>query len=100
MRSEETEPFIKIAAASFIVSTPSGGDKIVAYVILVVEVGREYEVLRKLLEMDVVSEAHVVYGEFDVITKLEVGNLEELEEAVMNIRRIPGVIRSSTLISA
>jgi len=50
--------------------------------------------------MDVVSEAHVVYGEFDVITKLEVGNLEELEEAVMSIRRIPGVIRSSTLISA
>jgi len=82
------------------VPTPSGEDKIVAYVILVVEVGREYEVLRKLLEMDVVSEAHVVYGEFDVITKLEVGNLEELEEAVMSIRRIPGVIRSSTLISA
>lgn len=71
-----------------------------AFVILVVEVGREYEVLRKLLEMDVVSEAHVVYGEFDVITKLEVKSLEELEKAVMSIRRIPGVIRSSTLISA
>ncbi len=76
------------------------GPKVVAYVILLVEVGREYEVLRKLLEMEAISEAHVVYGEFDVIARIEVEDLSELERTVMSIRRIPGVERTVTLISA
>ena len=76
------------------------GGKIVAYVILIVESGKEYEVLRKLLELDAVSEAHVVYGEYDIIVKLEVSDLRELEKTVMTIRRIAGVTRSTTLISA
>lgn len=74
--------------------------KVVAYVILLVEVGKEYEVLRKLLELNAVSEAHIVYGEYDVIARLEVTDLAELEKTVMYIRRIPGVERTITLISA
>lgn len=74
--------------------------KIVAYLILVVEPGKEYEVLRKLLEIEAVSEAHIVYGEFDIVAKLEVSELSELEKTVMGIRKIPGVERSITLISA
>ncbi|MEM0042876.1 MAG: Lrp/AsnC ligand binding domain-containing protein [Thermofilaceae archaeon] len=74
--------------------------KITAYVILVVEAGKEYEVLRKLLEMNAVGEAHIVYGEYDIIARLEVADLAELEKTVMFIRRIPGVERSITLISA
>jgi len=81
-------------------SLPGSREGIIAYVILVVEVGKEYEVLKKLLELPSVTEAHVVYGEFDVIVRLEVGSLKELEDSVMRIRRIPGVLRSSTLISA
>lgn len=78
----------------------SGEIKIVAYLILVVEAGKEYEVLRKLLGIDAVSEAHVVYGEYDIVAKLEVSDLSELEKTVMSIRKIPGVERSTTLISA
>ncbi|MEM0024515.1 MAG: Lrp/AsnC ligand binding domain-containing protein [Thermofilaceae archaeon] len=74
--------------------------KVTAYVILVVEAGKEYEVLRKLLEMNAVSEAHIVYGEYDIIARLEVTDLAELEKTVMFIRRVPGVERSITLISA
>lgn len=74
--------------------------KITAYVILVVEAGKEYEVLRKLLEMNAVSEAHIVYGEYDIIARLEVTDLAELEKTVMYIRRVPGVERSITLIAA
>jgi len=79
---------------------PPEETKIVAYVILVVEAGREYEVLRRLMEMDAVSEARVVYGEYDIVARLEVSDLSELERVVMSIRRIPGVERSTTLISA
>lgn len=78
----------------------AGEGKVVAYVILVVEAGREYEVLRKLLELDTVNEAHIVYGEYDIVTRLEVSDLSELERVIMTIRRIPGVERSTTLISA
>jgi len=78
----------------------SGEAKIVAYLILVVSPGKEYEILRKLLELEVVSEAHIVYGEFDIVAKLEVSNLSELERTVMGVRRIPGVERSVTLIAA
>ncbi len=74
--------------------------KVVAYLILIVEAGREYEVLRKLYEMEPVVEAHIVYGEYDVVAKLEVPDLKTLEEVVMSIRRIPGVSKSTTLISA
>jgi len=78
----------------------SGEAKIVAYLILVVSPGKEYEILRKLLELEVVSEAHIVYGEFDIVAKLEVSDLSELERTVMGVRRIPGVERSVTLIAA
>jgi len=78
----------------------SSGAKIVAYLILVVSPGKEYEILRKLLELEVVSEAHIVYGEFDIVAKLEVNDLSELEKTVMGVRRIPGVERSVTLIAA
>ncbi len=71
-----------------------------AYLILVVSPGKEYEILRKLLELEVVSEAHIVYGEFDIVAKLEVNDLSELEKTVMGVRRIPGVERSVTLIAA
>ncbi len=71
-----------------------------AYLILVVSPGKEYEILRKLLELEAVSEAHIVYGEFDIVAKLEVNDLSELERTVMGVRKIPGVERSVTLIAA
>lgn len=71
-----------------------------AYLILVVSPGKEYEILRKLLELEAVSEAHIVYGEFDIVAKLEVNDLGELERTVMGVRKIPGVERSVTLIAA
>ncbi|MCC6049269.1 MAG: Lrp/AsnC ligand binding domain-containing protein [Thermofilum sp.] len=78
----------------------SSGVKVVAYLILVVSPGKEYEILRKLLELEAVSEAHIVYGEFDIVAKLEVNDLSELERTVMGVRKIPGVERSVTLIAA
>ena len=75
-------------------------EKIIAYLILVVEVGKEYSVHRELQKMDKIEEAHVVYGEFDIIAKVVVNNLSELENIVMKTRRIQGVLRTTTLIAA
>lgn len=75
-------------------------EKIVAYVILVVEVGKEYDVVEELRKAKGITEARVVYGEYDVVVRIEVGSIKELEKVVMKIRRIRGVLRSATLISA
>ncbi|HDJ89510.1 MAG TPA: Lrp/AsnC family transcriptional regulator [Thermoprotei archaeon] len=78
----------------------SSEEKIVAYVIIVVEVGKEYDVLGKLRSFENVTEARVVYGEYDLVARVEVESIKKLEKIIMEIRRIPGVLRSATLISA
>jgi len=78
----------------------SSNEKIVAYLILVVEVGKEYSVHGELQKMEEIEEAYVVYGEFDIIAKVVVENLGSLESVVMRVRRIPGVLRTTTLIAA
>ncbi len=75
-------------------------EKIVAYVIMIVEVGKEYEVLEEVKKFSEVTEARVVYGEFDLVVRLEVNSIKDLERVVMGLRRIKGVLRTATLISA
>lgn len=75
-------------------------EKIVAFVILVVEVGKEYEVLNLIKNIENVTEVRVVYGEYDLIARLEVDSMKKLEKSIMKIRNIKGVLRTATLISA
>ena len=75
-------------------------EKIVAFVILVVEVGKEYEVLNQIREIKDVTDARIVYGEYDLIVRLEVNSMRRLEKGIMKIRNIKGVLRTATLISA
>ena len=77
-----------------------GEEKIVAFVILVVEVGKEYEVLNQIREIEDVTDARIVYGEYDLIVRLEVNSMRRLEKGIMRIRNIKGVLRTATLISA
>ncbi|RLG79818.1 MAG: Lrp/AsnC family transcriptional regulator [Thermoprotei archaeon] len=76
-----------------------GEDKVKAYVLLVVTTGREKDVLREVKRIGGVSEASVVYGDYDLIAKVEAPNLRDLNKIVMKIRSLNSVVRSSTLIS-
>jgi len=76
-----------------------GEDKVKAYVLLVVTTGREKDVLREVKRIGGVSEASVVYGDYDLIAKVEAPNLRDLNKIVMRIRSLNSVVRSSTLIS-
>ena len=68
-----------------------------AWILFVIKV---YNVLDELKKLNGVTEARVVYGEYDIIVRMEVDSIKMLEKLVMNIRRIKGVLRSVTLISA
>jgi len=74
--------------------------QLVVYVLLVTEVGKEHEILDSLKEMEDVSEARVVYGEFDVVCKMMPKNLRRLDEIVTKIRKTSSIIRTVTLISS
>jgi DNA-binding Lrp family transcriptional regulator len=77
----------------------SAKGKVTSYVLVVTEVGKEHEVAQELLKIEGVSVAQTVYGEFDVITKVDRENLKDLDEAVTKLRKTNGIIRTMTLIS-
>ena len=63
-----------------------------AYVLINVEEGTENEVLKDLKEIQDVKEAHTVYGVYDIIARVETGNMEELKNVVSwKIRRSDNV---------
>jgi DNA-binding Lrp family transcriptional regulator len=45
-----------------------------------------------------VTDIDVVYGEYDIIVKIEVGDIKQLNGVVSEIRRIKGVLRTMTLL--
>ncbi len=75
-------------------------EKVLAYVILVVGVGQEYRILEEVKKLSEVKDAHIVYGEYDIIARVEVDSIKKLENVIKTIRSIKGVLRSITLISS
>ena len=76
----------------------SKGEGIEAYELLVVEHGTDEEVLRELIKIEGVTEASLVYGEFDIHCKIEVKNMAKLKEVIAKIRKLK-VITTETLIA-
>jgi DNA-binding Lrp family transcriptional regulator len=72
---------------------------ILAYVLFKVNSGTEREVCQKLVEFDEVVQADIIFGEYDVLAKIETQNLSILEEFVSEkIRNVPNVLVTSTMI--
>jgi len=72
---------------------------VTGYVLVVTEVGKEHEVVKEILDIDGVTEAQTVYGEFDILCKVGSKDLKSLDNAITKVRKIPSVIRTMTLIS-
>lgn len=71
----------------------------IAYVTLKVEPGKENEVAREIVKIEGVSEAAWTYGFCDILFKLGVESVEELDKVVLKkIRTIAGVRSSETMI--
>ena len=71
-----------------------------AYILLLVDIGKEYEVARRIKQLEGISEVKVVYGEYDIVVRVAVDSLRKLDKVVTSIRSIPHVIRSITLIAS
>jgi DNA-binding Lrp family transcriptional regulator len=72
---------------------------VLAYVLFKVSSGSEREVCQKLIEFDEVLRADIIFGEYDVVAKVETPELDKLEEFVsLKVRNVPNVLVTSTMI--
>jgi DNA-binding Lrp family transcriptional regulator len=72
-----------------------------AYVQISLDQVRESEVLEKLQSMEEVKDVHILFGEWDILAKIEVPDAEQLGSFILtHIRSLPGVKLTSTMIVA
>jgi len=70
----------------------------IGFVLIHVSTKRESEVLRKLSKIPEVIELHPLFGEYDLIAKIEAKDYEAIGEIVIHkIRTIDGILYTSTL---
>ena len=73
----------------------------IAYVQVSLDSAREIEIYDKLKSLRNVREVNVLFGEWDMMVKVEAHSAEELAAFVMeNVRSLPGVKLTSTMIVA
>lgn len=73
---------------------------ITAVVLMTVEPGRVKGIAEKLLEIDGVTEAYSVAGEYDIVAMVRVREHEMLSEVVSDrIAKLEGIIATQTLIA-
>jgi len=75
---------------------------VTAYILINTKPGKESEILDRIKQLcRGILESSVVYGEYDIVLKVSVENIEDLRNLVIdNLRKIEGIERTTTLISA
>ncbi|MCD6381162.1 MAG: Lrp/AsnC ligand binding domain-containing protein [Candidatus Odinarchaeota archaeon] len=75
-----------------------GEELIIAYVLLIVSVGEEDEVSHAIKNLEGVKEVFNTYGSWDMIIRVEVNDIKDLDKVVASIRKVSGVEYTETLI--
>lgn len=72
-----------------------------AYILFKVSSGAEREACKKIAEFDEVSVAGIIYGEYDLVARVSVPDLQTLEEFLAEkLRKVPSVLLTSTMLIA
>ncbi len=80
---------------------PPPGHVSSGYVLLDVEPGSEYSVFEQASSLPFVSDAQVLFGDHDMILKIEADSMGEIAKLVVDsIRSIEGVTNTKTLACA
>ncbi|EHP69501.1 transcriptional regulator [Metallosphaera yellowstonensis MK1] len=76
-----------------------GSNLVTAIVLINTDPGGEEEVFNKLKQMNEVSETYIVYGVYDIVTKLDAPDMDTLRNFISNnIRKLPKVRSTLTMI--
>ena len=69
-----------------------------AYVLIGCELGAENEIVSKLLEMDKVKDARIVYGDYDIVVEAETETEAQMDNLITKkIRKLDRVRSTMTL---
>jgi len=69
-----------------------------AYVMISTELGSEDQVVKALEPLPQIKETYIVYGIYDLITRVEFADKQELSEIIIRkIRGTPGIRNTITL---
>jgi DNA-binding Lrp family transcriptional regulator len=75
-----------------------GKQMAIGFVLINVAPAHEHEVYNKLSKIPQIVELHPLFGEYDLIAKIEADDFEELGTIIVNkIRSITGVLDTKTL---
>ncbi len=68
------------------------------FVLISVEPGAEREVFKEVIKIEEVADVHLLFGEYDLIVRVEADDYDLIGEIVVNkIRKVPGVVSTKTL---
>ena len=71
-----------------------------AWILISCEPGRERDVYLQLLDMPVVSEVSVVYGELDLVARIDFEREREMSKTLIEeLRHVEGIRKTETLIA-
>ncbi|MFX1606721.1 MAG: Lrp/AsnC family transcriptional regulator, partial [Promethearchaeota archaeon] len=74
-------------------------DRVLAYVLMEVEIGKTDDVVNELRKIDEATTVAVTTGSYDIVVLLETVDLEELYEiTVKGIHKIPGIKDTQTAV--
>jgi len=71
---------------------------VVAYLLALVETGKEHRAAEEILKVQGVKETVITYGTWDLVIKISTDTLNELDMIITKIREIPLVQQTETLI--
>ena len=72
---------------------------VTAYIMVEVESGTENDVAAAIKKKKGVKDVGIVYGEYDIVLKVEVGTMEDLQNFVLSLRKEKGIRRTTTMIA-
>jgi len=71
-----------------------------AFVLLKLKSGKEQEVYRALMKFSEIQGLRQVFGDYDILARVETGDFKTLRDIVINkIRSVDGIIATTTLIA-
>ena len=71
-----------------------------AWILISCEPGRERDVYLQLLDMPVVSEVSVVYGELDLVARIDFESEKDMSRTLIeDMRHVEGIRKTETLIA-
>jgi DNA-binding Lrp family transcriptional regulator len=75
-----------------------GEEMAIGFVLISTAPSKEHDVFNALKKIESIVEIHPLFGEYDLIAKIETEDFNKLGELVVDkIRTIPGVINTKTL---